>query len=359
MRAIAALLVVFFHYSGPEWLQGWIGVQTFFVLSGFLITTLLLRERQRTGRVSIKDFWLRRAFRILPMYFLVFGLTALWLAVVGAPHATEFEHAVPYYLTFFNEFNNHGLNLYSQSWSIGTEQKFYLLWPLLAFGIGITTCRRQLLLALSGIGAIAIAIPFTTNALPICWPVNYFGILVGCALAIVMHRPRGYAFIRPLTNPIIASAIAVTFIVVHLAINPGREILDFWLGIPGFVWVIPLYSIAVALLLPAIIAPAWPGRMLSSRIMVFIGERSYSVYLMQSIAASCVALLLPQVKDTWRATTVALVALAMATVLYHWVELPMIALGRRLTKRKPPLPPPDPQPAEPSDDKQRTLVGVS
>ena len=66
LRAIAAVLVVFFHYGGPDWLQGWAGVQMFFVLSGFLITTLMLREERGTGRISLKEFYLRRSFRILP-----------------------------------------------------------------------------------------------------------------------------------------------------------------------------------------------------------------------------------------------------------------------------------------------------
>ena len=69
LRAIAAVLVVFFHYGGPDWLQGWAGVQMFFVLSGFLITTLMLREERGTGRVSLSEFYLRRAFRILPVYW--------------------------------------------------------------------------------------------------------------------------------------------------------------------------------------------------------------------------------------------------------------------------------------------------
>src|SRR6187551_1792962 len=71
LRAIAASMVVLFHFGGPDIVQGWIGVHLFFVLSGFLITTLLLREHDRAGRVALVDFYLRRAFRILPVYFLV------------------------------------------------------------------------------------------------------------------------------------------------------------------------------------------------------------------------------------------------------------------------------------------------
>src|SRR3954463_4667976 len=71
VRAIAAVLVVVFHYGGPSWVRanGWIGVHLFFVLSGFLITTLALREEARNGRVSLAEFYIRRAFR----YYVILG----------------------------------------------------------------------------------------------------------------------------------------------------------------------------------------------------------------------------------------------------------------------------------------------
>src|SRR5689334_3129720 len=64
LRAIAALMVVVFHNQGPDWVQGWIGVQIFFVISGYLITTLMLREEDRSGQISFKRFYARRIFRI-------------------------------------------------------------------------------------------------------------------------------------------------------------------------------------------------------------------------------------------------------------------------------------------------------
>src|SRR4030088_1441759 len=69
MRAIGVLLVIFEHFAGEryKWLSGWLGVHIFFVMSGFLITTLLLREQERNGRVSLRDFYVRRVFRIMPV----------------------------------------------------------------------------------------------------------------------------------------------------------------------------------------------------------------------------------------------------------------------------------------------------
>ena len=75
LRALAATMVIFFHFGGPNWtwLSGWVGVYLFFVLSGFLITTLLLREQDRTGRISLSNFYIRRVFRILPPYLVILG----------------------------------------------------------------------------------------------------------------------------------------------------------------------------------------------------------------------------------------------------------------------------------------------
>src|ERR1041384_6734577 len=125
LRAIAAVLVVFFHYGGPDRLQGWAGVQMFFVLSGFLITTLMLREERRNGRISLKEFYLRRGFRILPVYLVVLLVTAVASALYGTFTSNGIGPALKYFLTFSNEFADS--SPYGQSWSLGIEQKFYLV----------------------------------------------------------------------------------------------------------------------------------------------------------------------------------------------------------------------------------------
>ncbi|MEK8109623.1 acyltransferase [Micromonospora sp. M12] len=96
LRAVAAIMVFAFHYGGPswKWLTGWIGVHLFFVLSGFLITTLLLREEHRYGRVSLRAFYLRRFFRIMPVYLLVLFLT--WGLARLSGSAEAIEHLMKY-----------------------------------------------------------------------------------------------------------------------------------------------------------------------------------------------------------------------------------------------------------------------
>ncbi|HEV7908822.1 MAG TPA: acyltransferase [Pseudonocardiaceae bacterium] len=335
LRAVAALMVVFFHYGGPDRLQGWIGVQMFFVLSGFLITTLMLREEDRTGKVSLRRFYTRRAFRILPVYFLLLGLTAVIWVVMEKYQRSGLADAMGYYLVFFNEFV--GASPYGQSWSLGIEQKFYLVWPLLAFTIGAASVRRRLSIALGGMALALVLTPATLGASGAGWPVHYFSILAGCVVAIAMHHPRGFAFVRPLTRPAVGICVAGAFLAVHLTLKPTGHFLGDVFALPGYVTEIPVYAVAVAVLLPVLIAPGPVQRTLSMRWLVFLGERSYSLYLVQAIAALTATLALPKMSGISQAVTVTAIAVMMACVLYRCVEVPMINLGRYLLapERKP------------------------
>ncbi|MFD9739710.1 acyltransferase family protein [Umezawaea sp. NPDC059074] len=333
VRAVAATLVVLFHFDGPDVLQGWIGVHLFFVLSGFLITTLLLREHDRTGRIALADFYLRRAFRILPVYFLVLAAVLVGCLAMGTFTSSGLRAALPLQLTFFNEFTQN--NPYGHSWTIGTEQKFYLLWPLLAFAGAASTARR-FGVAVGGLVVALALVPVTLGQSSPNWTLGYFSVLVGCLLALVLHHPRGYAVLRPLTGPAASVAVAVAFVAFHLSVGTLSPVLGDWFGVPAAMAATPVYAIACAFLLPSVIS-GWPVRWaLSSGPMRFVGERSYSLYLVQGIAGGAVALV-----GTFggaRPVVVFAVALLLADVLHRLVELPMIALGRRVVARRTTVP---------------------
>ena len=287
LRAIAALLVVLFHNQGPDILQGWIGVQIFFVLSGFLITTLLLREHARTGRVNLANFYLRRAFRILPVYLLILGLLTVGLLAAGKFLSNPLGRQFPLYLLFGNEFTLGGP--FGQSWTLGIEQKFYLVWPLLAFTTIVIGRRavagRRAALTVGLLTLALAAIPFTVGGDPKGWPVNYVSILLGCVVALVMHDPRGYRVLRPLTRPWVSGLVGVGFVVVHLSLRPIRDFVGQQVpDVPNYVTLVPVYALAVAIALPAVVAPGPVSWLLSRRPMVFLGERSYSTYLVQNLA---------------------------------------------------------------------------
>jgi len=326
LRAVAAVLVIVFHVGGAhlEWLSGWVGVHVFFVLSGFLITTLALREESRNGRVSLRDFYLRRAFRILPVYFVVLGATALVYVLRGEFTSVGFGQAMPYYLTFNGELNGPG-RVFGIVWTLGIEQKFYLVWPLLVFAGGAFLARTRILATLCLIASMFL---LWTLVLPMF--VHYYVILLGCLLAVVMHSKRGFTLVRPLTHPLVGVLAAGGLIAAQLWIPTG--VAQFGSEAP----VIALYAIPVVLLIPSLVAPGPVSWLLSRPTLVFIGERSYSLYLTQQIAGFVAAGLSPMFTTPRVASAIAvtLIALLLADQLYRHVEQPMIALGRRVIQRQ-------------------------
>jgi len=129
LRAIAALLVVFMH-AGLSWCPGGLGVLAFFVLSGFLITWLLLKEEERFGRISMKLFYIRRSLRIFPAFYVY------WLLLIGSllffqkrilwgQALSSFFYVNNYYQAILGDPNTG----FSHTWSLGIEEQFYLLWP--------------------------------------------------------------------------------------------------------------------------------------------------------------------------------------------------------------------------------------
>ncbi|MFC7545427.1 acyltransferase family protein [Plantactinospora sp. GCM10030261] len=325
LRAVAAVIVFAFHFGGPHWrwVTGWIGVHLFFVLSGFLITTLLLREEERYRRISLRAFYLRRSFRIMPVYFVVLAGTWALAHLRGGGEAVE--RALPYYLLFLNEMGATGPFIHS--WTIGIEQKFYLVWPALAFVLVVGAFRRRLGVTLGLIALLVVAIP--PDIAWLSWPIHYVAILLGCLVAIVLHNPRGFALARPLTHPVTATAVVLAFTAFHLA-------MAYWPAALGQEAQIGVYAAGAALLLPALLARHPVSWLLGSRPMVFVGERSYSLYLVQIMAATTVSALVPAIAQhgTRYLVVVVFVGLLAADLLYRWVELPMIEVGRRLAARQ-------------------------
>jgi len=345
LRAIAALMVVVFHNQGPDWVQGWIGVQIFFVISGYLITTLMLREEDRSGQISFKRFYARRIFRILPVYFVLLGVTLVVQFFHGTVTKNPPGSELPLYLVFFNEFGHGGA--YGQSWSLGIEQKFYLFWPLLAFS-AILVQRRAKFGGRIGLTLVLMAImltmvPLSMGGDPRGWTAHYFSILVGCLVAILMHNPKTYNLFKPLTRPWVACTAAAAFVAIHGTVHLwGAFIEKHHLAgnVPGFIAVPPPYVLLVGfLLLPALLANAFPQRLLSLRPFVFLGERSYSIYLVQLLAHEAVLAIYLLFGANLNNSPVPFVAVSLMSILmahlcYLWVEKPMIAVGKRFISNK-------------------------
>jgi peptidoglycan/LPS O-acetylase OafA/YrhL len=136
--------VVASHSNFALWVPGDLGVSAFFVLSGFLITRLLLRERENTGEVSIRRFYLRRTMRIFPAYYAFLLVSYLFDARAGQQWSNGLlANTLTYTVNYFNAFNHHPSTSVAHAWSLAVEEQFYLLWPL-AFVILAARGRRAL-----------------------------------------------------------------------------------------------------------------------------------------------------------------------------------------------------------------------
>lgn len=321
LRAIAVALVFSVHFGGTfgAAILGRLGVQVFFVLSGFLITTLLLRENVEHQGIDLRRFYVRRVFRIMPVYYFL-----LLLVVWQTRHLDDWwgplKSALPYYLSFSGEVF-FGQAPWQIVWSLGVEWKFYLVWPVLAFVIARSTKGR---IAAATLVAVAGLLGWHLHFLLR----DYIQLLYGALLAMLMHSERGFRYVVPLMRPRVALGVFAAFIFMQSV--SGRA-----LAFTDITRIENAYSFAVAVLLPAIITPqGLPYRVLSSRMFVFVGRRSYSMYLVQPFAQQAVAGIAPWHADNiWNVIQVFLVAVVFSDVIFRCVERPCIEIGSRLLKR--------------------------
>ena len=166
LRALAVIVVILYH-GGFPWIHGgWIGVEVFFVVSGFLITTLLLEERERAGRVALGSFWVRRARRLLPaLGVMLVAVAAVTLAVGTAAQRGELRRDLPWSIFYLGNWGQivGGIPYYAADppllrhlWSLAIEEQFYLVWPLVFVGLARTGLSNQAIARL--LGGIAVAV---------------------------------------------------------------------------------------------------------------------------------------------------------------------------------------------------------
>ncbi len=319
LRAIAITLVVLFHYPwvtkafAPQPFHGgFLGVDMFFVLSGFLITTLLLEERTTAGRVSLTAFYQRRARRLLPGFFVLFVIALA--AHVGwglQPTNTGLVGMLVYMANWVQIWRPDSLGaIFGHTWSLAIEEQFYLLFPLALLGlIRIGARRFGLAIALfaGALGAwawrivvwhrhVASTVNFVdwyaliTGRTPPAtdpfrfreWNRWYFGtdtradaLLLGCVAAVLFvqlaRRRPGRGLVVGASGVAVLAGAGVGVIVAQAAIPAG------W--VPD--WGLFLFESCVALtVLGLALAPRAPlARVLSLAPLVWLGRRSYAVYL--------------------------------------------------------------------------------
>jgi peptidoglycan/LPS O-acetylase OafA/YrhL len=337
LRAIA-VLAVFLYHAGVGWMVGgFLGVDVFFVISGYLITSLLLSERRRTGRVRLGQFWLRRARRLLPAVGVLIAVTMIAAAIVEPERLTELRgdaisslayvanwHFIFAHQSYFDQFQRP--SLFRHLWSLSVEEQFYLFWPIV-FAAGMAWLGRKRLLVgvLAGAAASLVLMwilfdPTDASRVYYGTDTHAAGLLLGVALALVwspwqLRRARPGRWCGPVLDAVGVIALgylALGFLQVHdydLALYHG-----------GYLWIALASAAAIAVFAHP---SARLGGLVAQPPLVWLGLRSYSFYLWHW---PVLALTRPGLDVSLpRGLLIPLqllVVLALADLSYRFVELP-------------------------------------
>ena len=273
LRALAISAVVLFHFLPAPFRGGYLGVTLFFVLSGYLITSLLTHEHEETGTIDRRAFYTRRALRLWPALIVVVPILLALSLIVGHTFYTVHSLVVgaAASLVYLNDFvvaADHHLatDWFGATWSLGVEEQFYLVWPLMLLYALRRTSRKRLALACAAIAlTFAVADPFLFNAVGPLWlyysPLgNIAPLMAGCALALYGRvHPHKVVWLVAL-----AIFLALTFVAKEATIYQSA-----W---KGPVQLATLASVALIAAIPV-------GGAIASASAVWLGKRSYSLYL--------------------------------------------------------------------------------
>jgi peptidoglycan/LPS O-acetylase OafA/YrhL len=335
VRGIAACLVVFAHILGPLKL-GATGVLIFFVLSGFLITWLLLRELERTGEISIHNFYVRRTLRIFPAFYV------FWVVCVVVAHVTHasfswaeaiasFFYMGDYYTAIHP---SHAHQIMGITWSLGVEEKFYLLWPAIFLMLRKDLAKLlRVALFLTGF----IWLYRTLACIYLHLPVDYLlysfdsrfaDILLGCSFALALKLG--------LLEPVLAAAVRIKAFPLWLtAILVSLTILEHRMSVRLFyIFALPLSTVVVAALLVQLIfkADARGYRWLEHPVLRFVGRISYSLYLYHIVVIRSVEHLFPHLRLRWAYSLMWIGSFIAAYMSYKIIEQPFLRLKSRFEK---------------------------
>lgn len=286
LRALAVIAVLLFHAEIPGFKGGYVGVDVFFVISGYLITQLLISSPARSGGEMLGTFYVRRARRILPALLLTCALTACAAFVLLVPAELVFLGkqlaAAPMFLSNLAVWSDH-VGYFDQGtaypgelrhlWSVAVEEQFYLLYPLLLLIITHYLPRR---------GAVTLALLAVLSLLMCVWAsyyhasANYFALptrawelLMGAVLALT----AAVRFRARLANELLAAVSLLLLILTIYAYDPDR------ISYPGTYTLLPCLATA-ALISTGRREGTFVNRLLAWRPLVFVGLISYSLYLL-------------------------------------------------------------------------------
>jgi peptidoglycan/LPS O-acetylase OafA/YrhL len=358
VRAFSVIAVILYH-AGFSWMSGgFFGVEVFFVVSGFLITSLLIEERDRKGRVDLWQFWVRRWRRLLPALFTMLAVIGVWAVFWGsAEQHTQMRRDYPwgiFYLANWGQIFSQVAyfsgtpTLFRHLWSLAVEEQWYLIWPLVFIVIARTPERdRQRGKALVGVSALVMV--GTAIAFAAGWPTRFFnpftmsmqavdttnflylstftrssGLLLGAAMAFLWRpwrvvEPRRDKAGRSLDLIAVGGVVLLLFAFLTGHVAKGAT----------YMWMLPMVTLASAAIVGVVVHPWAVGArsVFGAKPMVEIGKRSYGLYLWTwPISRICNAY-----TGSWSRFFLAMIiAIPVSEACYRWVETPIRkgALGR-------------------------------
>lgn len=330
LRGIAVLVVVAFHCGIPGFSAGFVGVDVFFVLSGYLITGLLVSEIEKTSRVNLVQFYARRVRRLLPASALTLVVTLLIGAIIMAPSELTFAaraaRATAIYMSNIFFATNAAdyfapdvkLNPMLHTWSLAVEEQFYLFWPLLIMlGMQFWRSKKALVALLSGLTLISLgaSVWFTAKGGTFAFyelPARAWEFGIG-----------GLAVLLPRATLKLPSAfwLALGWIGVLAVLCSGFFITGDT-NFPGWIALIPVLGTTVALTAGAELPHRGVGIALDSAPLQKLGTLSYSWYLWHWPFLVFAIALFPNISIAGKIAA-ALASLAVAAVTHHLVENPI------------------------------------
>lgn len=341
IRAIAVIMVLAYHLKLALFKSGFLGVTVFFVLSGYLITGILISEVEEEGTIDLKNFWLRRIRRLVPavmsMAVVIIFVSAVVNRIIFTKGCKDFLASVLGFNNWWQIFNKVSYfeaagvpSPFTHCWSLAIETQFYLIYPLILLGIyklvksrgegranrGLLFAGVTLLLALISVILMIVLFDPQQDASRVYYGTDTraFSLLFGALLAILWEYRMVPRRLSASVNMVLGSVSFAVLLVMTIAINGSS---NFWYRGGQFVGTI----LTVLVIYTVSGRKTWLSRFLSNTVLKWIGDRSYSIYLWHY---PIILLISKGIKASWWITLIEIVlSVVLAELSYRFIETPI------------------------------------
>lgn len=341
IRAIAVIMVLAYHLKLALFKSGFLGVTVFFVLSGYLITGILISEVEEEGTIDLKNFWLRRIRRLVPavmsMAVVIIFVSAVVNRIIFTKGCKDFLASVLGFNNWWQIFNKVSYfeaagvpSPFTHCWSLAIETQFYLIYPLILLGIyklvksrgegranrGLLFAGVTLLLALISVILMIVLFDPQQDASRVYYGTDTraFSLLFGALLAILWEYRMVPRRLSASVNMVLGSVSFAVLLVMTIAINGSS---NFWYRGGQFVGTI----LTVLVIYTVLGRKTWLSRFLSNPVLKWIGDRSYSIYLWHY---PIILLISKGIKASWWITLIEIVlSVVLAELSYRFIETPI------------------------------------